>query len=212
MKSTNCKKEMIGIFGGTFDPIHKGHLAIAEQARKQLHLNAVYFVPAYIPPHKTQYLFTTANQRLTMVKSAIEDKKYLKCSDIELRRRGISYTVDTLKAFKRRFAHAQLFLIIGSDNYEQFHSWKNPKTILQLASLAVYKRHGSVRSMKNLSIPFEPIQGNYLRVSSTDIRNRILRGLSVQSLVPQPIGSYINHHSLYIKSNPHAKSKIHCAQ
>jgi len=196
----------VGIYGGTFDPIHNGHIVIAEQAIKQLHLDVVYFVPAYIPPHKTTLSFTTSAQRLTMVKRAIAHKKFMKCSDIELRRGGISYTVDTLTVFKKRYPHAQLTLILGSDNYEQFYSWKKPETILQLASLAVYKRHGSVWSLNNLSIPFEIIQGIFLRVSSSDIRNRILRGLPVQSLVPLPVGNYINHHSLYTKSNPHAKS------
>jgi nicotinate-nucleotide adenylyltransferase len=200
----------IGIYGGTFDPIHNGHIVLAEQARKQLHLDVVYFVPAYVPPHKTQDSFTKGSQRLLMIKKGLSRKKYLKYSDIELRRRGISYTVDTLKAFKKRFEHAQLVLIIGSDNFEQFHTWKQPDMIMNLASLAVYKREGSVRSLKNVSLSFELIRGKFLRVSSTAVRNRVEHGLSIRSIVPREVNIYIKQHSLYLKPYPHGKSKIHC--
>ena len=135
-----CKR--IGIFGGTFDPPHKGHLAIAEQAIKQLGLDSVYFVPAYIPPHKQQHSSTTAQHRMRMLKLAVRGRKKYRVSALELKRGGISYTIDTLKAFKQRFPHIDFVLILGADNLLQFQSWKSPKTILQLSSLAVYKRKG----------------------------------------------------------------------
>jgi nicotinate-nucleotide adenylyltransferase len=193
------KKTMrrIGIFGGTFDPPHKGHIAIAEQAKKQLGLDCVYFVPAYIPPHKHQHLSISARHRLKMMKLAVSSKKESKVSTIELKRQGISYTVDTLQAFKQRFPKTELVLIIGADNLVQFNSWKSPKTILQLVSLAVYKRKGFSLSLKNSTIDFILLKGRMLRISSTEIRNRIEKGFPIRALVPNPIVAYIKRHSLY---------------
>ena len=187
----------IGIFGGTFDPPHKGHIAIAEQAKKQLGLDRVYFVPAYIPPHKYLHSSTSAQHRLKMMKLAVSRSKEFKVSTIELKRRGISYTIDTLQAFKQRFPKAELVLIIGADNLLQFNLWKSPKTILQLASLAVYKRKSFDLSLKDNDIDFTLLKGRMLRISSTEIRKRIEKGFPIRALVPNPIFAYIKRHSLY---------------
>jgi len=187
----------IGIFGGTFDPPHKGHIAIAEQAKRQLGLDCVWFIPAYIPPHKHQHSPTSAQHRLKMIKLAVSGRKKFKISAIELKRRGISYTIDTLKVFKQQFPEAELVLIIGADNLSQFNAWKSPRTILQLASLAVYKRKGFNPSLKDSAIDFILLKGRMLRVSSTEIRNRIEKGLPIRALVPNPIVLYIKRHSLY---------------
>jgi nicotinate-nucleotide adenylyltransferase len=192
----------IGIFGGTFDPPHKGHIAIAEQAMRQLRLECVYFIPAYIPPHKQQSSSTTAHHRLNMMKAAVRGKKEFKVSSIELQRRGVSYTVDTLKTFKKRFPNNELVLILGADNLLQFHSWKSPETILRLASLAVYKRKGFHRAMKNTSMSHRVLKGPMLQLSSTEIRKKIKKGGSIQTLVPNSILHYIKQHSLYLKPTP----------
>lgn len=199
----------IGIFGGTFDPPHKGHIAIAEKAKKQLELDFIYFIPAYIPPHK-KHLPTTAQHRIKMMKLALSGKKEYKVSTIELKRQGISYTVDTLKAFKKKYPKAELVLIIGADNLAQFDLWKSPKTILQLASLAVYKRNGFNLSLKSKKIDYDLLKGPMLYVSSTEIRNRIEKGYSIRALVPHSIIHYIKHHSLYTKMKHIAiKRQIH---
>ena len=205
----------IGIFGGTFDPPHNGHIAIAEQAKKQLGLECVWFIPAYIPPHKHQHSSTSAQRRLKMIKLAIGGRKNFKISAIELKRRGISYTIDTLKAFKRRFPKAELVLIIGADNLVQFNTWKSPRTILQLASLAVYKRKGFSLSSKRNANDFILLKGQMLQVSSTEIRNRIEKGLPIQALVPNQINLYIKRHSLYrmpthipLKRQLHEKHRV----
>jgi len=187
----------IGIFGGTFDPPHAGHIAIAEQALKQLGLDCVYFIPAFIPPHKHQYTSITARHRMNMMKLAVSGRKEFKVSAIELRRRGISYTIDTLHAFKKRFPKAQLVLLIGADNLLQFDSWKSPKTILQLASLAVYKRKGIHLPSTKSTIDFILLKGRMLFVSSTEIRNRIEQGYPIHALVPDSVALYIKQHSLY---------------
>jgi nicotinate-nucleotide adenylyltransferase len=205
----------IGIFGGTFDPPHKGHIAIALQALKQLSLNTVYFVPAYLPPHKLQHASLTAKHRLKMVKLALAGQKEFKVSTIELRRRGISYTIDTLKGFKKRFPKAEFILIIGADNFAQFSTWKSPKAILQLASLAVYKRREFNQSLKNQTIAFELIKGQLFQVSSTEVRGRIEKGLSISRLIPKSVLLYIEKHSLYrsgmIRVRKRTKNEINCA-
>jgi nicotinate-nucleotide adenylyltransferase len=213
---SRCSVKRIGIFGGTFDPPHNGHIKIAERAMKQFHLKKVYFVPVYIPPHKRLLSSTTAQQRLKMVRLAIEGRKGLKISDIELKQQGISYSVLTLKAFKRRFPHAEFVLIIGADNLAQFYAWKSPKTILRLASLAVYRRKGFSRSLQNQRIAFDTIKGQLFHVSSTEIRKRVEKGLSISTRVPYQVRKYIKRKSLYLnlstigrKRNTHENNCAH---
>jgi nicotinate-nucleotide adenylyltransferase len=110
--------------------------------------------------------------------------------------------VDTLKAFKKRFPNNALVLILGADNLLQFHSWKSPETILRLASLAVYKRKGFHRAMNNATLSPTILKGPLLQLSSTEIRNKIKRGGSIQTLVPNSILHYIKQHSLYLKPTP----------
>jgi nicotinate-nucleotide adenylyltransferase len=138
-----------------------------------------------------------AQHRLKMMKLAVHGKKEFKVSTIELKRRGISYTVETLKTFKRRFPKAELVLIIGADNLAQFHSWKSPKTILKLASLAVYKRKGFSLFLKDSSIDYVILKGRMLCISSTEIRNKMKMGFPIRDLVQNSIILYINQHSLY---------------
>ena len=134
------RMKRIGIFGGSFDPPHLGHLVIAALAVRTLKLDVVYLVPAYQPPHKAGRHASTARDRLAMTKLSVRGNSNLRVSDIEIKRRGVSYTIDTVRAFHRRFPSAELFLIIGSDSLRQFQSWKEPEGILALATLAVYRR------------------------------------------------------------------------
>jgi nicotinate-nucleotide adenylyltransferase len=193
----DIKRIRIGIFGGTFDPPHKAHIAIANQARRQLHLNKLYFVPAYIPPHKQFVSTAGAKDRLKMVKLAIRNRKGFLASDLELKRYGISYTIDTLKTFKRNHSNAALVLIIGADNLAQFRSWKSREAILKLASLAVYRRKGFNWALKKKIVEYFPIKGELYQISSTGVRNRILKGLSISALVPKSVALYIRRHLLY---------------
>jgi nicotinate-nucleotide adenylyltransferase len=141
-----------------------------------------------------------------MMKRAVKGRKGFKVSTIELQRRGISYTVDTLRAFKRRYPTSEITLIIGADNLAQFHSWKFPNTILKLASLAVYKRTGFKLLLNKCDINFILLKGRMLRISSTEIRNKIERGFPIQALVPGSIVLYIKQHSLY-STGPHPPTK-----
>ena len=192
------KVKRIGIFGGSFDPPHIGHLVIAEMARRSLDLDVVYFVPAYQPPHKEGSHPSTARDRLAMTRLSIYGNSKLKVSDLELRRKGISYTVDTVKAFRRRFPASELFLIIGSDSLRQFHSWKSPGEILAEASLLVYRRPHSGRTnarLRSTNVSF--IKGPQMEISSSDIRKRIQQGKLIRYLVRDNVLSFIQRKNLY---------------
>jgi nicotinate-nucleotide adenylyltransferase len=199
--ANSSKKISIGIFGGTFDPPHNGHIAIAEQAIRQLSLDRVYFVPAYIPPHKFLRSSTTARQRITMVKLSIGGLKKIKVSSVELERRGVSYTIDTLRTFHKKYPSAELVLIIGADNLAQFDKWRSQRSILKLASLAVYRRKGFAILSNNDKISCAHLKGPMLLVSSTEVRQNINDGSSIKGLVPRPVYMYIQRHKLYSRSS-----------
>ncbi|MEK6755734.1 MAG: nicotinate-nucleotide adenylyltransferase [Bacteroidota bacterium] len=190
----------IGIFGGSFDPPHVGHLIIAEVARQQLHLDKVVFVPAYVPPHKKGNHASTASDRLRMTKLAVRTNPHFSVSNLEMSRKGISYTVDTIWSFKRRYPSSELFLIIGADSLQQFWTWRSPREILSLASLAVYSRRGYRRpSRSKIHEAIDHISGPLLEISSTEVRNRIQKGGSIQYLVPDRVRAFINRRKLYRK-------------
>jgi nicotinate-nucleotide adenylyltransferase len=193
---TRLKK--IGIFGGSFDPPHLGHLIIAELARRSLDLDVVFLVPAYRPPHKAGTHASSARDRLAMTKLSIRGNAGLRVSDIEIRRRGVSYTVDTVKAFHRKFLSSDLYLIIGSDSLKQFHSWKQPEEILSRATLIVYRRPGQGRKKPRIaSGKVVWIKGPMVELASSDIRDRILRGKSIHYMVRENVLTFIRRKRLY---------------
>ena len=192
------KLKRIGIFGGSFDPPHLGHLVIAEMARRSLKLDVVYFVPAYKPPHKEGRHPSTARDRLAMTRLSLYGNARLKVSDLELRRKGISYTVDTVRAFRKLFPESQLFLIIGSDSLRQFHSWKSPRQILDEVSLIVYRRPRSARmkaSLRPMNMSF--VGGPLMEISSSEIRKKIQQGKSIRYLVRDNVCRFIQRKKLY---------------
>jgi nicotinate-nucleotide adenylyltransferase len=192
------KLKRIGIFGGSFDPPHVGHLVIAEMARRALKLDAVFLVPAYQPPHKDGSHASTARDRLAMTKLSVLGNPGLRVYDLELRRKGISYTIDTVRAFRKRFSSSELFLIIGSDSLRQFDTWKSPAEILAEATLLVYRRPRSGRPNAGLhsrNVSF--IKGPSMEISSSDIRKRIQRGKSIRYLVRDNVRQFIEKRKIY---------------
>lgn len=188
----------IGIFGGSFDPPHIGHLLIAEVTRLTLGLDKVYFVPAFKPPHKAGNHPATAQDRLTMAKLSVRGNRYLKVSDIELKRRGVSYTIDTVKAFRKQFRGSELFLILGGDSLRQFHLWKSPAGILREVTLAVYHRPGSPRNIRGVaSSKVTWIEGPLMDLSSSDIRTMIGKRKSIRYLVREDVRRFIMRKHLY---------------
>jgi nicotinate-nucleotide adenylyltransferase len=192
------RKLKIGIFGGSFDPPHIGHLLIAEVTRLSLGLKRVYFVPAYKPPHKAGNHPVTAKDRLTMAKLSVRGNKYLRVSDIELKRKGVSYTIDTVRAFRRQFPDAELILILGGDSLKQFHLWKSPAAILREVTLAVYHRPRSPRKIRGVaSSKVRWIEGPLMDLSSSDIRSMIGKGKNIRYLVREHVRRFITRKHLY---------------
>ncbi len=190
--------QRIGVFGGTFDPPHVGHLIIAEQAREQLRLDKVLFIPAYLPPHKKNGASASPTQRLKMLQKAVGARSGFIVESLEVERKGTSYTVDTLKELKTRFKKARFFLIVGGDNYVQFRQWKSSDEIRRLATLVVYGRGGlgfNRRARHDRSVVF--LRGGFLDVSSTLVRKKIREGGSIRFLVPLPVERYIVRNELY---------------
>jgi nicotinate-nucleotide adenylyltransferase len=187
----------VGILGGTFNPIHLGHLITAQAVKEIRNLDMIIFVPAYISPHKTNKLSESTAHRLRMLQLAIEEIPCFEFSDIELKARSISYTVKTLEEFKKKFDNLEF--IIGYDNIINFHTWKNPDKIIELAELVVLRRKTNDEKIekdkyyKAANFVKTPV----IEISSSEIRNRIKGGKPIDFLVPKKVKEYINTFNLY---------------
>lgn len=186
----------VGVFGGTFDPPHVGHLAIAEWARDRLALARVLLVPAGEPPHKRGRPVTAARHRLAMARLAARGNPAFAVSPIEAEREGPSFTVDTLRALRVRERGARLFLVIGADSLDDFPDWRDPEGILELATLAVAERNGA-GGRKRSRPPHVRLEFPPLDISSSVLRRRARDGHSLRYLVPDPVIAYIRRHGLY---------------
>jgi nicotinate-nucleotide adenylyltransferase len=189
----------IGIFGGTFNPPHLGHLIVAESVCEQLRLDKLFFVPSFISPHKRKREQKLALHRLRMVRLAIKKNPRFDFSDLELKRKGVSYTYTTVETFHRNYPGCRLFLIIGADNFVEFHTWKNPRRIVELASLVVMNRtiHESRKANKEFSKSVRLASVPDIQISSSEIRKMVRRHKSIQYLVPQTVLQYVERHKLY---------------
>lgn len=202
----------LGVFGGTFDPIHLAHLAVAEAARDALDLHAVLFVPAARPPHKADRVVTPAAHRLAMVRAAIADNDRFEASTIELEREGPSYTIDTLRALTSDPRAARgLALIMSAEALAEFPLWREPARILDLATLVVVPRagypNGSAGSLvAGIAGVTDPrivvLDGPRMQLSASELRARARDGRSLRYLVPDAVAGYIGDHGLY---QPHAQ-------
>ena len=216
----------LGLLGGSFNPVHNGHLAIARQTREALGLDKILFIPTSHPPHKPNGSLAPAQDRYEMVRLAIASDSSLAISDVEIRRPGKSYTIDTIRLLQQEYgAQTQLFFLIGLDAFLDFPSWRDPLTLLTLCSFVVLSRPGlSFRSLSTVAllppIPYPSLAdldaGRISRIeaqigtqrliclklppspiSASDIRARVRQGLPVANLLPPLVESYILHHHLY---------------
>lgn len=216
----------LGLFGGTFNPIHHGHLAIARQTREALALDRILFIPTGDPPHKTHEDLAPANNRYEMVCLAIEAEPAFALSDLETCRAGKSYSVDTVKLIQQEYGpETQITFLIGLDAFLDFATWREPETLIRLCSFVVISRPGlSFQSLSTmpllpsisrqsladldtgktprLDIPLGSSTVTCLalppsRISASDIRKRIKEGLPVANLLPPLVKSYILQHHLY---------------
>ncbi len=185
----------IGILGGTFNPVHIGHLILAEEVREKLFLDKVIFVPTFIPPHKQNSDVAGAQDRLRMVKAAIKGNKFFKASDIEIRRKGLSYTVDTVKAFNKRFPGDELYFIAGSDLLKYLDEWKDFKALLGLMKFVVATRPGY--PLEKIPSYVQRVGIRAVDVSAFEIRRCIKGSRSFRYLVPEAVFDYINKNKLY---------------
>ncbi|HEX5323022.1 MAG TPA: nicotinate-nucleotide adenylyltransferase [Capsulimonadaceae bacterium] len=196
--------ERLGIMGGTFDPIHYGHLLMAEEARVAFALDSILFIPNNRPPHKKPYAVSSAEDRYAMTLLATSTNPRFKCSRIELDRPGPSYTIDTLRQIREERPDLDAFYFItGADAVLEILTWHEHEKLTQTCEFIAATRPGFVLEHLNQildqdflnRIHFLPIPG--LDISSTDIRRRIRRGRSIKYLTPEPVEAYIHQHGLY---------------
>jgi len=207
----------LGIFGGTFDPPHVGHLLAASDAIEQLSLDRLVFVPAAVQPLKASRVTASGADRLAMVRLMAGDDSRLETDSVELDRDGLSYTVDTLREFARRYPSAERYFLVGADVLSSFAQWRDPNLVLELATLAVLTRRadsegtstsgapragGAPRTAENeldpeLARRSTVVPTRRIDVSSTEIRERVRTGRSIHGFVTDAVAGYISSHGLY---------------
>jgi nicotinate-nucleotide adenylyltransferase len=193
-----------GVFGGTFDPVHLGHLTLAQEARERLGLGQVLFMPAGRPWMKDRAI-TPAPHRLAMLQLAVEDNLAFAISWIETDRPGVSYTAETLAGLSREMPGERLFFLLGWDALEDLPRWKDPERVLALAELVVFPRAGYPapslpdlgRLLPGVGKRVHLLEGPIIQISSTEVRRRVREGLSIRYLVPRAVEKYILEKGLY---------------
>lgn len=198
----------IGIFGGSFDPIHQGHLVLAEQCREQAELDEVWFVPCSLGPHKQAGAHGTDRQRTEMIELALAGHLPFVLSTLEIERGGVSYTVESLQQIKESNPDDELFLLMGDDSLEDFPNWRKPETICQLAVPLIANRPGSGEVDLSILKPFvdedryslfqqRAIVSPRIQISSREIREKLAAGKSIRYLTPRSVEKYMETQGLY---------------
>jgi nicotinate-nucleotide adenylyltransferase len=187
------------VFGGSFNPIHLGHLLVADDVRRKLRLDRILFVPAFRPPHKRGPM-TAYRHRLAMTRLAVAGEAGFELCRIEERREGPSYTVDTLRELRRVYPAALLFLIVGSDQYQEMAKWHEPRALTQLSRIVVMLRAGSQRPSLfpgHARGRVRLVEVIRVAMSAAMVRERLAKGLSVRYMLPVKVSEYIARHRLY---------------
>ncbi len=187
----------LGVFGGSFNPPHLAHLIVADFFREELKLDRVLWIPARNPPHKQSEQILSAEHRVEMTRLAVSGNSAFEVSDVELRRGGVSFTLETLLQLGRDLEKEdELFLLVGSDSYEDFETWHQPDAIVSLASLVVYPR-GAREVEVHPRFPATVVDAPVVDISGTIIRERCRQGRSIRYLVSERVRDYIESHGLY---------------
>ncbi len=195
-------RQRVGLFGGSFNPPHLAHLIVAEQVREQARLDRVLWVPCHTPPHKDEHELAAPHHRLAMVRLAVEGNPFFEVSDVEIRRGGRSYTIDTIQTLQTQHPDWELILILGEDSLRTFHTWRAPEEIVARVPLVVYRRPDASDH------PVDPrflarttfVEAPLLEISASEIRRRCHLGHSIRYLVPEPVRQYIIKNHLYSDS------------
>jgi len=190
----------VGLFGGTFDPIHLGHLIAAEQVREGVSLDKVIFIPAANPPHKLKRIVSSFENRLRMLELAIEGNSHFEVDEIESRLGDMSFTVNTLRFYRQKHPDWDLFFLIGMDNLLELETWREPEEILKLCRLVVFTRPGfggldKVKPDISAEIIYKEITA--VDIAASVIRQRVRNGRSIKYLVPGRVEDYIRENGLY---------------
>jgi nicotinate-nucleotide adenylyltransferase len=191
-------KRRVGIYGGTFDPVHMGHLLMAEEAVERLRLDRLVFLPAGRPAHKRDRVITKAAHRLAMLRLAIRGNPRFAVSNHEAEREGVTFTVESLAWFAAR-EKADLYFLMGQDSLDEFRTWRDPERILALARLAVVPRGEGDRPSLDAAVRRRVVflKPPRIEIASSEIRRRLGRGRSVRYWLPEPVLAYIRRHGLY---------------
>jgi len=208
MMETPSLTKRIGIMGGSYDPIHMGHLIIAQDAAERLELSEVVFIPAAVPPHKQHLKQVDPEHRLNMLRLAVEADIRFSVSDLEMQRGGISYTLDTICELRAERPDVEWVLIVGSDTLVDLHNWYRIDELLNLCEVATFLRPGEndlekivgkvqVAERHKQRLLENVIGAHLVEISSTEIRMRVAEGLSIRYLVPPEVEMYIFEHGLY---------------
>ncbi|MCM8818968.1 MAG: nicotinate-nucleotide adenylyltransferase [Candidatus Omnitrophica bacterium] len=195
------ESKKIGVLGGTFDPIHYGHLIISEKAREEFNLDFVIFIPSGIPPHKKK-VYASSFDRKKMVEFAIKDNKYFRVSDIEILKDSISYTYETIIEIKKEYTNSEIFLIVGEDSFYDIPNWYRAKDLIKEVVFLVAKR-SEKEILNDIKLPlnYKIIHSPFVDISSTYIRNCIFENKSVKYLLPDKVIEYIKKRKLYAEKN-----------
>lgn len=188
----------LGLFGGSFDPIHLGHLLVAQAAREEVGLDRLFFVPAAQSPFKPDNKPTAANERLRLLRLALAGKTWCEIDEQEIKRGGVSYTIETVRDYAKRFGKAQFFYLIGADHVTQLPKWRDAAELARLVEFVVIPRPG--QAVAAFPEPFmgRALNGFPLGVSSSQIRARVKSGLPIDHLVPAAVAEAIRNNHLYL--------------
>jgi nicotinate-nucleotide adenylyltransferase len=186
----------LAVYGGTFDPPHLGHLVVAGDVHFRLGVDRVVFVPAADPPHKRGQVSAPAELRLAMVRAAVRGDPRFEVDDIELHRPGPSYTVDTLREFRRREPDAELFFLIGADALRDLPAWREPEEVARLATLVMLARGGETE-VPDPRFPVRRVPVTRVDVAATEVRRRVAAGEPIRYLVPEAVREIIERKKLY---------------
>ena len=191
------KPMKLGIYGGSFDPVHLGHLLVAQAAVEELALDRIFFIPAAQSPFKPAHTLEAGSLRLRFLRLALAGNVRAEVDDEEIRRGGVSYTVDTLRNFAERFPGAKLYYLIGADNVAKLNEWREPAELARLAEFVVVPRPGGVATQFPPPFRGRTLTGFPLGLSSSQIRARLFAGLPIEPLVPSPVAEAIKNSGLY---------------
>lgn len=188
----------IGLFGGSFDPVHVGHLLIAQAAREELGLERLFFIPAAQSPFKPDGKCASSADRLRLLRLALAGKTWCEVDEQELHRGGVSYTIDTLRDYAHRFAGTQIFYLIGGDHVPKLTAWREAEELARLAQFVVALRPGEGQTVFPKPFRGLALKGFPLAVSSSQIRSRVKAGQPIEHLVPAGVAEAIRGAGLYV--------------